>query len=186
MNHSFLIRQGFIALLVSAVTATSTVERPSQCTDGESYFREILFVAANYPGGCGDFGPVCRPTICPGIDVVLGKTRPFQYQDDFPGNFSSVGAPQITSTYEFWVDGKKEETLQCFKSKGLNVNVDVSEDGVQTTSIRGHAVLNLYDDPRFQYIFSGLNPSNITSPGVYYMQVSRCGSLFFSASSYHL
>ena len=86
---------------------------------------------------------------------------------------------QITSTYEFWVDGKKEETLQCFKSKGLNVNEDVSEDGVQTTSIRGHVVLNLYDDPRIQYIFSGLNPSNIMAPGLYYMQVSRCGSLFF-------
>ena len=121
MNHSFL-RQGFIAFLASAVTATSTVERPSQCTDGESYFQEILYVAANYPGGCGDFGPFCRPTVCPGIDVVLGKTRPFQYQDDFPGNFKPL---QITSTYEFWVDGKKAETLQCFKSKGLNVNEDV-------------------------------------------------------------
>ena len=185
MNHSFL-RQGFIALLASAVTATSTVERPSQCTDGESYFEEILYVADSATPNCGDFLPkFCRPTVCPGIDVVLGKTRPFQYQDDFPGigNFPSDVAPQITSTYEFWVDGKKEETLQCFKSKGLNVNEDVSEDGV-TTSIRGHVVLNLYDDPRIQYIFSGLNPNNITAPGVYYMQVSRCGSLFFSASSY--
>ena len=123
-----------------------------RCTDGDNY-RDVIDVSS----------------FCPGMNVVVGRTLPFQRQDDFPGNYpvKTPGNPfpRITSTYEFWVDGKKDETLQCFKSKGLNVNKDVSEDGDGvTTSIRGHVVLNLYDDPRIQYIFSGLNPNNITAP----------------------
>ena len=49
----------------------------SECTDGDNdnYFSKLLF-AASYPGGCGDFGTdpdtPCLPTICPGIDVVMG------------------------------------------------------------------------------------------------------------------
>ena len=80
---------------------------------------------------------------------MLGQTRPFQRQDDVPGNYpseprgNSLGVPQITSTYEFWVDGKskKNETLQCFKSKGLNFNVDVSDDGTETVTVRGHGIV---------------------------------------------
>ena len=107
-----------------------------QCTDGDNYFSVILF-----PGNSTTVG------FCPGIDVVLGQTRPFQRQDDVPGNYpseprgNSLGVPQITSTYEFWVDGKKNETLQCFKSKGLNFNVDVSDDGTETVTVRGHGIV---------------------------------------------
>ena len=119
MNH--LSRQGIIALLAAAVTTTSIAERSSssQCTDGGNYSNEVPL-----PGSLG---------YCPGIDVVNGFTRPFQYQDDFPGNFpfpteprgNSLRVPQIYSSNGFWVEGKKTETLTCFKSKGYNLNVDV-------------------------------------------------------------
>ena len=181
MSH--LSRHGIIAFLAAVVTTTSMAERSSssQCTDGKSYF-DVILSPASFPGGCGDFGTdpgkSCEPTVCPGMDVVMGRTRPFQYQDDFPGNYpteprgNSLGVPQITSTYEFWVEGKKDETLQCFKSKGLNYNVDVSDDGVRTATVRGHILLSFYDFEPLTYKFSGLNPNNITAPGWYYMQVS--------------
>ena len=164
MNH--LSRQGIIALLAAAVTTTSIAERSSssQCTDGGNYSNEVPL-----PGSLG---------YCPGIDVVNGFTRPFQYQDDFPGNFpfpteprgNSLRVPQIYSSNGFWVEGKKTETLTCFKSKGYNLNVDVSEDGSQTVTFRGHAVFAAAEEPDFKIIFSGLNTPNVTPPFLYYMK----------------
>ena len=177
MNH--LSRQGIIAFLAAVVTTTSMAERSSssQCTDGGNYSIEVPF-----PGSLG---------YCPGIDVVNGFTRPFQYQDDFPGNYPldtpGNSFPRITSTYEFWVDGKKNETLQCFKSKGYNRNVDVSEDGgSQTVTVRGHIVLGLGPYEQLNYKFSGLNPNNITGPGLYYMQVSLHLTWCVEKRGYHV
>ena len=184
MNH--LSRQGIIAFLAAVVTTTSMAERSSslQCTDGDNYFSEIIYTAS-YPDGCG--GMKCLPTVCPGMDVVVGRTNPFQRQDDFPGNYPVETLPRIISTEEIWVDGKKNETLQCFKSKGQNFNnVDLSDDGTETgtglysSSIHGHTLLAFFEDGpfiTFTYKFSGLNTANITVPGLYYMQVSlvMCG-----------
>ena len=39
------------------------------------------------------------------MDVVFGLTKPFQYQDDFPGFPNYPLEPEISFTYEFWVDG---------------------------------------------------------------------------------
>ena len=133
MNH--LSRQaGLIVFLAAAVTTTSMAERPSECTDGENYSSKWLPVPvdANYPADCdvstcGAPACICLPNFCPGIDdVVVGFTNPFQRSDTFPGNFpteprgNSLRVPQIGSSTEFWVEGKKNETLQCFKSKGYN------------------------------------------------------------------
>ena len=190
MSH--LSRHGIIAFLAAVVTTTSMAERSSssQCTDGKSYF-DVILSPASFPGGCGDFGTdpgkSCEPTVCPGMDVVVGRTNPFQRQDDFPGNYPVETLPRIISTEEIWVDGKKNETLQCFKSKGQNFNnVDLSDDGTETgtglysSSIHGHTLLAFFEDGpfiTFTYKFSGLNTANITVPGLYYMQVSlvMCG-----------
>ena len=164
MNH--LSCQGIIAFLAAVVTTTSMAERSSSsqaCTDGDNYRDVIVF-----PGNSTTDG------VCPGIDVVLGRTSPFQRQDDFPGNYPldtpGNSFPRITSNYEFWVDGKKEETLMCFKSKGLNVNKDVSDDGTETGTVRGHFIILGLEEPDYKIIFSGLNTPNVTLPGLYYFK----------------
>ena len=156
MNH--LSRQGIIAFLAAVVTTTSMAERSSSsqaCTDGDNY-RDVL----EFPGNSTTDG------FCPGIDVILGRTSPFQRQDDFPGKRGI----QITSGYEFWVKGKKDETLTCFKSKGYNLNDDVSEDGTFTETVRGHFVLLGSEEPDYKITFSGLNPNNIAAPFLLYMK----------------
>ena len=52
-----------------------------------------------------------------------------------------------------------------------NRNDDVSDDGVQTVTVRGHILSPLPLSDASAYKFSGLNPNNITAPGLYYMQV---------------
>ena len=152
MNH--LSRQaGLIAFLAAAVTTTSMAERPSECTDGENYSTKWLPVA-NYPVGCGDHvstcgapACICLPNFCPGIDDVVELGILIHFNEVIhlsSGNFptesrgNSLRVPQIGSSTEFWVEGKKNKTLQCFKSKGYIRNVDVSEDGSQTVTARGY------------------------------------------------
>ena len=155
MNH--LSCQGIIAFLAAVVTTTSMAERssPSQCTDGKNYSSVNTFLGNSTIDG-----------FCPGIDVVFGQTLPFQRQGGFPGKRD----PQITSTYEFWVEGKKDETLLCFKSKGYNSNVDVSDDGTETGMYRGHGIVGELEEPDYKIIFSGLNPNNIAAPFLLYMK----------------
>ena len=125
--------------------------------------------------------------------IVNGVTSPFQYQDDFPGNFptdnpnypleprgNSLRVPQIFTSTGFWVEGKKTETLTCFKSKGYNRNVDVSEDGTITVFVRGHDVFAAVEEPDFKIIFSGLNTANVTAPFLYYM---KGGEISYTLSS---
>ena len=55
------------------------------------------------------------------------------------------------------------------QSEGYNFNVDVSEDGSQTVTVRGHGVFAAAEEPDFKIIFSGLNTTNVTPPFLYYM-----------------
>jgi len=155
MNN--LSRQGLIAFLAAVVTTTSVAERPSEC-DYSQLFQDKLF-------------PELIDGFCPGIDVMFRITCPNQLCD-FPGNFggNSLRKPQFTGGFQFWIDGKKDETLTCFKSKGYNKNVDVSEDGTKTVTARGHAVFNALEEPDYKIIFSGLNTANVTSPFLYFMK----------------
>ena len=96
--------QGLVAILAATVTTTSMAERSasSQCTNGDNYFSKILYVAnSTAPNSCGNFGTEngtsCYLTACPGMNVVLGRTSPFQRQDDFPGNFPSD--PRMVTLY---------------------------------------------------------------------------------------
>ena len=143
-----------------------------------------MVAGANYPVGCGDHvstcgapACICLPNFCPGIDDVVELGILIHFNEVIhlsSGNFptesrgNSLRVPQIGSSTEFWVEGKKNKTLQCFKSKGYIRNVDVSEDGSQTVTVRGHIVLGLGPYEQLNYRFSGLNPNNITGPGLYY------------------
>jgi len=119
----------------------------------------------------------CLPSVCLGIDLVFSGIDAPQVSEDFPGNYNgnSTDNSQNTNTngpgssFIFW-DASKDDTLQCYKSKGRFSSPFVpTGDGDISYTVRGHAFFFYFETDKVTV--DGSNAKvQITSPGFYLSQ----------------
>ena len=118
----------------------------------------------------------CQPSVCKGIDLAFARVDAPQISEDFPGNYSgnSSGNSQNINTvgpgssFVFWDPSNKDDTLQCYKSKGRSISTFDIEDKVSQT-IRGHAFFFYFETDKVTV--DGSNAKvQITTPGFYLSQ----------------
>ena len=120
----------------------------------------------------------CLPSVCLDVDLVFSGIDAPQVSEDFPGNYkgNSIDNSQNTdiavgpgSSFVFWNPVNKEDTLQCYKSKGrLSSTSDIEDNQVDFT-VRGHAFFFYFESDKVTV--DGSNAKvQITSPGFYLSQ----------------